>query len=99
MVIAKILPLPLMIFLLCSSFSLLLALFTQRKDTPQWHWLFAALSFCVSIIWIDLIVSEILAILFTYGVVFQLSDSILGLTILAWGNSVGGKLANHLGLL
>jgi hypothetical protein len=32
-----------------------------------------------------------MAVLFTFGVVFQLSDAILGLTILAWGNSVGGK--------
>ena len=37
-----------------------------------------------------MIANEILAVLFTFGVVFQLSDAILGLTILAWGNSIGG---------
>jgi len=37
-----------------------------------------------------MIANEILAVLFTFGVVFHLSDAILGLTILAWGNSIGG---------
>ena len=26
-----------------------------------------------------------------FGIVFGLSDAILGLTFLAWGNSIGGK--------
>ena len=39
-----------------------------------------------------MIASEILAVLFAFGVVFQLSDAILGLTILAWGNCIGGML-------
>jgi len=49
------------------------------------------LAFAVAVIWIDFIANEIMAVLFTFGVVFQLSDAILGLTILAWGNSVGGN--------
>ena len=53
--------------------------------------MFSFLAFIVAVIWIDLIANEIMAVLFTFGVVFQLSDAILGLTILAWGNSVGGK--------
>ena len=27
----------------------------------------------------------------TFGIVFGLSDAILGLTFLAWGNSIGGE--------
>jgi sodium/potassium/calcium exchanger 6 len=54
--------------------------------------MFSFLAFVVSVIWIDLIANEIMAVLFTFGVVFQLSDAILGLTILAWGNSVGGNI-------
>jgi Ca2+/Na+ antiporter len=26
-----------------------------------------------------------------FGIVFNISDAILGLTLLAWGNSIGGK--------
>ena len=54
--------------------------------------MFSLPAFLVVVVWIDLIASEIMAVLFTFGVVFQLSDAILGLTILAWGNSVGGSL-------
>lgn len=58
---------------------------------------FSLAAFLVVVVWIDLIASEIMAVLFTFGVVFQLSDAILGLTILAWGNSVGGnQLLRHL---
>ena len=49
------------------------------------------MAFAVAVIWIDFIATDIMAVLFTFGVVFQLSDAILGLTILAWGNSVGGN--------
>jgi len=41
-----------------------------------------------------MIANEILAVLFTFGVVFHLSDAILGLTILAWGNSIGDFVAD-----
>jgi len=93
-VIAKILPLPLLVLLIGGSLSLMLALWTQRKRRPPGHWLWSVPAFAASILWIDLIISEILAILFTYGVVFQLSDAVLGLTVLAWGNSVGDMVAD-----
>lgn len=57
--------------------------------------MFAIFAFVVAVIWINLIASEIMAVLFTFGVVFQLSDAILGLTILAWGNSVGGNWSTN----
>lgn len=93
-VIAKFLPLPLMIFIIGVSLGLLLAIFSNRKKPPKGHWIFSFLAFAVSVIWIDLIANEIMAVLFTFGVVFQLSDAILGLTILAWGNSVGDFAAD-----
>jgi len=88
--ISKILPLPLLFFSIGISCGLMLAIFSQRKKEPKYHWLFSFATFLTSVVWINMIANEILAILFTLGVVFQLSDAILGLTILAWGNSVGG---------
>ncbi|EFX89188.1 hypothetical protein DAPPUDRAFT_310076 [Daphnia pulex] len=93
-VIAKFLPLPLMIFVIGLSLGLLLAIFSSREREPKIYWMFSFLAFVVSVIWIDLIANEIMAVLFTFGVVFQLSDAILGLTILAWGNSVGDFAAD-----
>lgn len=93
-VILKFLPLPLLVFLVGLGLALLLAIFTDRKREPKGHWLLAFVAFAVAVIWIDFIATEIMAVLFTFGVVFQLSDAILGLTILAWGNSVGDFAAD-----
>jgi len=92
--IAKFIPLPMFLFFIGISFGFLLAFFTQRKTQPKYHWLFSFGTFLVSVVWIDMIANEILAVLFTFGVVFQLSDAILGLTILAWGNSIGDFVAD-----
>ena len=51
---------------------------------------FAWLGFAVSIVWIYSIANEIVNLLQVFGIVMKLSDGILGLTLLAWGNSIGG---------
>lgn len=52
--------------------------------------LFAILGFIVSAIWINTVASEVVNVLHLLGVVFRLSSTVLGLTLLAWGNSIGG---------
>ena len=52
---------------------------------------FAWLGFAVSIVWIYSIANEIVNLLQVFGIVMKLSDGILGLTLLAWGNSIGGE--------
>lgn len=54
--------------------------------------LFAFLGFLTSALWINAAATEVVNILRSLGVVFRLSNTVLGLTLLAWGNSIGGDL-------
>jgi sodium/potassium/calcium exchanger 6 len=44
----------------------------------------------MGIAWVYALTNEIVEVLKTIGLIFNLSDVILGLTVLAWGNSLGG---------
>lgn len=59
----------------------------QHQFSPQ---LFAFLGFLTSALWINAAATEVVNILRSLGVVFRLSNTVLGLTLLAWGNSIGG---------
>ncbi|KAK9369396.1 Sodium/calcium exchanger protein-domain-containing protein [Lipomyces kononenkoae] len=50
--------------------------------------------FIVSISWISAIAVEAVSILKAYGVIFGISDAILGLTVFALGNSLGDFVSN-----
>lgn len=52
--------------------------------------LFALLGFVVSAGLISAAASEVVSLLHMLGVVLSLSNTVLGLTLLAWGNSIGG---------
>lgn len=56
--------------------------------------LLVALSFCTSIAWISLTARELLGCLRALGLAFGVSSQVLGLTVLAWGNSVGDLVAD-----
>ncbi|XP_018596421.2 mitochondrial sodium/calcium exchanger protein isoform X2 [Scleropages formosus] len=62
---------------------------TVNDRPPRYHFLFALLGFLVSAMWINTAASEVVSLLRTLGVVFSLSNTVLGLTLLAWGNSIG----------
>ncbi|XP_053443219.1 mitochondrial sodium/calcium exchanger protein isoform X2 [Nycticebus coucang] len=63
---------------------------TSNSEPPKFHWLFAFLGFLTSALWINAAATEVVNILRSLGVVFRLSNTVLGLTLLAWGNSIGG---------
>ncbi|KAG0313264.1 hypothetical protein BGZ99_008981 [Dissophora globulifera] len=48
----------------------------------------------VAITWIFLVANEVVGILQAFGMIFGVSDAILGLTIFAMGNSLGDLVAN-----
>ncbi|XP_034026019.1 mitochondrial sodium/calcium exchanger protein isoform X2 [Thalassophryne amazonica] len=82
-------PLWLLILLLGMFLSALVFCNTTNECPPKYHPLFALLGFVVSAVLISAVASEVVSLLHMLGVVLSLSNTVLGLTLLAWGNSIG----------
>ncbi|XP_066226935.1 mitochondrial sodium/calcium exchanger protein [Saccopteryx leptura] len=67
---------------------------TSNNEPPRFHWIFAFLGFLTSALWINAAATEVVNILRSLGVVFRLSNTVLGLTLLAWGNSIGDAFSD-----
>jgi sodium/potassium/calcium exchanger 6 len=67
---------------------------TKDDTPPRGHAAFAYIGFAVAIMWISAFANEIVNILETLGRLIGVSDAILGLTVLAWGNSIGDLVAD-----
>jgi sodium/potassium/calcium exchanger 6 len=64
------------------------------SHVPQWNLLWASVSLCFCILWIFLLASEVVCLLNALGSLFEVSASLMGLSVLAWGNSVGDFVTN-----
>jgi sodium/potassium/calcium exchanger 6 len=67
---------------------------TSPTHPPPWRPLLTFLGFAVAIAWISTIANEVVGVLRTLGVILNMSDAILGLTIFAVGNSLGDLVAD-----
>lgn len=67
---------------------------TTNEQPPPFHFVFSLLGFMVSALWINTAASEVVSVLHMLGVVFSLSNTVLGLTLLAWGNSIGDLISD-----
>ncbi|CEN60098.1 hypothetical protein ASPCAL02539 [Aspergillus calidoustus] len=65
-----------------------------RQPPKSWRPILAFLGFVVAIFWIATIATEVVSLLKTLGVILNISDSLLGLTVFAVGNSLGDLVAN-----
>ncbi|KAF9279606.1 hypothetical protein BGZ68_007806 [Mortierella alpina] len=74
--------------------SLLVRQFSTEERPPRFYGALCFVGFLVAITWIFLVANEVVGILQAFGMIFGVSDAILGLTIFAMGNSLGDLVAN-----
>ena len=78
----------------CLVVCALLLLFTHPDRAPKYRYLFCFAGFVVAIAWISTIAGEVVGVLKALGIILNMSDAILGLTIFAVGNSLGDLVAD-----
>ncbi|KAK8088853.1 sodium/calcium exchanger protein [Apiospora hydei] len=72
-----------------------LLLATTSPDTrPKYNHLFCYMGFIIAVAWISTIAGEVVGVLKAVGVILDISEAILGLTVFAVGNSVGDLVAD-----
>lgn len=72
----------------------LVLLLSDRGDNVSAQMVRCSMGFTVAVVWIMAIADEVVNVLQTFGVIFGLSDAIIGLTIFAMGNSLADLVAN-----
>ena len=71
------------------------AVFARPAGLPRWlQFVFIFYSFVVSMMWIYYSADEVVALLQALSTMFALSPTIMGLTVLSWGNCVGDFVAD-----
>ncbi|XP_003633638.1 cation/calcium exchanger 5 [Vitis vinifera] len=86
---------PLWSVVLFASSSLAVLHFIIEKEPPETERMPVVLvAFIMSVFWISTVAGELLNCLAALGSLLELPPSLLGLTVLAWGNSVGDLVAD-----
>lgn len=87
--------LPLWLVVLLASSSLAIVHFVMETEPPKTEQVSVVLAaFVMSVFWISTTAGELLNCLAALGVLLKLPPALLGLTVLAWGNSVGDLVAD-----
>ena len=94
---ARVGPVPVVVLALIVSLAAgaAVAAFARPAGLPRWlQFVFIFYSFVVSMMWIYYSADEVVALLQALSVMFSLSPTIMGLTVLSWGNCVGDFVAD-----
>lgn len=67
---------------------------TEPYRAPYYMQLISFAGFIFAIAWVSAVANEVVGVLKALGIVFHISDAILGLTVFAVGNSLGDLVAN-----
>lgn len=90
--------LPVVVIVLLISSGLAITIFVtsrwDRAPVPYHRPFFAILGFLTSIVWIYAIAHELVNSLEALGIVWEISEAILGITVMAFANSISGKSNN-----
>ncbi|KAF9433651.1 hypothetical protein BGZ76_009171 [Entomortierella beljakovae] len=81
-----------LVFGACMAF--MIQRYSTEEHPPRFYGALCFVGFLVAITWIFLVANEVVGILQAFGMIFSVSDAILGLTIFAMGNSLGDLVAN-----
>ncbi|KAK4487647.1 hypothetical protein RD792_005701 [Penstemon davidsonii] len=86
---------PLWLVVISGSCSLAILHYAVEKEPPKTVQIPAVVvAFVMSVFWISIVAGELLNCLVALGVLLKLPPALLGLTVLAWGNSVGDLVAD-----
>ncbi|VDK32247.1 unnamed protein product [Taenia asiatica] len=92
--------LPVVVIVLLVSTGLTITIFVtsrwDRAPTPYHRPFFATLGFLTSIVWIYAIAHELVNSLEALGIVWEISEAILGITVMAFASSISDLMSNSL---
>lgn len=90
--------LPLLVFLVLCGIAMSAFFFFVLSSNRPPHWslqiVLGTLAFVMSIAWLNIEANEVVSVLNSIGLLFNIDTGILGLTVLAIGNSVGDWVAD-----
>ncbi|KAG9511202.1 putative sodium/calcium exchanger 7, partial [Fragariocoptes setiger] len=88
-------PIALIVFIITTPIALTI-ICTSTSETPPFYYnaYSSYLGFIVAITWIYTISNEVINLLRAIGIAFNLSNEIMGLTVLAWGNCMLDFITN-----
>jgi solute carrier family 24 (sodium/potassium/calcium exchanger), member 6 len=87
-------PLWLIIFSISLAIAFVIHVTTRNDCPPKFHVIFVVGSFAGSILVIYHVAKEVVSVMNAVGIISDMTTSMVGLSILAWGNSIGDVFSN-----